>query len=106
MKQLNAGDRVRVYHYDDVEGGRIFVGVVNRVTGQLVTLDDASTWHRKQLRRLVKKGPRRRVWIKEEDLERLARDVADGDTWADAALSAQKVDDDDVEFVEARKAKK
>lgn len=67
MKDLKVGDRVRVYAACD-EDVLVFEARVVKPDGHAVIVEDdkgcRSFWHRKQLRKLVKKE-RRRVWLEQ-----------------------------------------
>lgn len=100
------GDRVKVYatlngSVAETKGtftrfrpdGMMYVNLDGR-RGEIVA-------HPKQCRRLVKKQ-RRRVWIRESVLNEYFQG---GDKWSDVAISGERLEEDDVEFIEARKKK-
>lgn len=100
------GDRVRVYGVSRKCGGDLVeshTGTVRflwetecEVEGPDRTLSIA---HYKQCRRLIKR-PRRRVWITENALNRLA-DFAENES-TEATISKKKIVGTDIEFIEAR----
>lgn len=109
MKTLKPGDRVRVYQCDDSGVSDVVDYEVSHVEGDAVwvkchtndkTREFEWPYHRKCVRKLVKK-PRRRVWIPEY---LLLGDALHQDTRLPARVCYPQNDaTEQVEFVEVRK---